>query len=369
MTVKRLLYKLYRGRRLLIGVMLGILAIAVYLAFATKPRYTAQASFLPPSSGSSAGGALLAQVSALSAGGLLAGLRTSGDQTVGIMASRTIVSDMVRRFHLMDVYGVKRESVAEQMLQNATSLSVGLKDNIVSVSVSDGSPARARDMANAYLDELQTLTDRMALTESSQRRLFYERQLAREKDALSNAEIALKRNEEQSGLIAPAGQTNNELQATAQLRSEIASREVELASLLHDETEQNPDVVRVRKQLESLRAQVAQMENGKTGPSGGLTRAQVPALELEFVRLQREVKYHETLFDILSKQYEAARLDESHDVPLQILDHAVEPDHKSGPKRLLILLFGTVLGLLAGILAVLLRDLWRNFEWDPETES
>lgn len=368
LTLQQFLYILYRGRRFGASVLLGIFLLFTFIAFTRKPQFTAVASFLPPETDSGAGGALLAQVSALG-GGLFGGARSSGDQSVGILRSQTIGRRMVKRFNLIEIYHVKKESQAMARLLANTDLTANAKENLVAVRITDGDPERASRLANGYLEELQSLTAQLALTENSKRRLFYEERLTQEKDALANAEIALKKSEEQSGLISPIGQANTELQAIAQLRAQIAQRKVDLADLLRNETDQNPDVLRLRSGLASLESQVAQMEKGKQGPAGDITRAQVPALELEYIRLQREVKYHETLFDILSKQYEAARLDESHDAPLQVLDRAVTPDSKSGPKRLFILLAGLVFGTVAGIMVVLLRAWWRNFKWQPDAAS
>jgi uncharacterized protein involved in exopolysaccharide biosynthesis len=261
----------------------------------------------------------------------------------------------VKRFRLQSVYNVRKESLAEKMLANHSDFSIGIKDSIITVSVTDKSAERARDIANAYLEALQFKSGGLALTESSQRRLFFEQRLAQEKNALADAEVDLKQSQERTGLIAPAGQTMVGIEATAQLRSQIAARQVGLASLLQAGTEQNPDVLRLRSEIANLQAQVAQMENSKTGgPSGSLSAAQVPSLGLEVIRRAREVKYHETLFDIIARQYEVARLDEAHEAPLQILDRAIVPDTKSGPPRMYIVAGGLLLGLFGSAIGVLL---------------
>ena len=342
--------KLQRKRILVTAASVGVASLLIALLLPTV--YTATASFLPPgANNASSMTALLGQLSAVGGGAasLLGGTKSSGDMYVGILKSRLVSSDLVERFDLRKVYREKRESKAEKTLSNHTEFNVGTKDMIVTVSVTERDPQRARDIANGYLDELRATSSNLALTESSQRRQFFEKRLAAEKDELANAEVALKQTQESTGLIAPAGQTASEIQALAQLRAQIAGREVQLASLLHDETEQNPDVLRLRNEIGSLRAQISQRENGagKSAP-GGFSTSQVPALELDIVRRTREVKYHEALFEILAKQYEAARLDEAHEPTLQILDRAVTPDIKSGPHRLLITAAGLCLRSVRG---------------------
>ncbi len=352
-----LLHLLRAGRRriLLCG---GVcLALSIALAFLLPLSFTAKASFLPPGSntGSSSAAALMGQLSALGGGGLFAG-KSPGDLYVGILKSQTIGLDLVRRFDLMHVYKVKKESQAMDILASRSSFEVGTKDPIVQIGVTDHSPERARDLARGYLEALQQTSAGLALSESSQRRLFYEGRLAKEKNALADAEVALKQEQEKTGLVAPAGQTAANIQALAQVRAQITDRQTRLAALLHDETEQNPDVIRMRKEISSLQGQAAQLEKGEAkGQYGRLSTAQVPELELEYIRRARDVKYHEALFEIIARQYEAARLDEAKDAPLQVLDEPLVPDTKSGPHRTLIEAIGLLLGLLIGCAWVLFR--------------
>jgi uncharacterized protein involved in exopolysaccharide biosynthesis len=278
-------------------------------------------------------------------GGMLEN-KNRGDLYVAILKSRTIAQQMVQRFHLMQVYGVKKESLAEKKLASRSLFSVGTKDPVVTIAVTDHSPQRARDLAAGYLHALQETSANLSLTESSQRRLFYEQRLAREKDELANAEVALKQVEEKTGLVAPAGQTASNIQALAQIQAQITSQQARLAALLHDETDENPEVLRARSEIASLQAKAAEMESGSEQGFGRLSTAQVPETELEYIRKAREVKYHEALFDIIAKQYEAARLDEARDAPLQVLDQPVVPDTKSGPPRSIIMAAGLLLGLL-----------------------
>ena len=348
-----------RNWAFLLSCSLGSAVLAILFSFLTKPSFTAVSSFIPPSGSSSSGAAaaLMSQLSAASgASSLLGAGKTSGDLYVGILKSQTISHLLVKQFHLLDVYKVKKESQAEKQLANHSVFAIGTKDTIVSVSVTDANPARARDMANAYLDALRSTTGGLALTESSQRRQFFEQRLAIEKDELAKAEVALKRAQEQSGLIAPAGQTALEIGAVGQLRAQMAAAEVRLATLRTGESDENPDILRVQQELSSLRTQINQMERGKGSSTGGLSAAQVPGLALEYVRLARDVKYHETIFDILAKQYENARLDEAHDATLQVLDRANIPDTKSGPNRLIYMVVGLIAGPLLGLAWKLYRS-------------
>jgi tyrosine-protein kinase Etk/Wzc len=343
----------------------GVLT-ALIVFFVLKPSYTAEAVFLPPqSSPGSAASMLAGQLGSLGAIGGLGGLKSPGDVYLGILGSRTIADTLIKQFDLQHVYKTKRLSDTEAVLKKQSKFVAG-KDTLITISVVDNDPHRAADLANGYLDALYEQNGRLALTESAQRRVFFERQLAREKDALADAEVELKRTEEQTGMIAPNGQAEAAIEAIEQLRAEITNRQVELSALQQGATDRNPDVVRAQTAIESLQQQLRKLENDSSQrPLGSVQppTAKVPELALAYIRKQREVKYHETLFELLARQYESAKLDESREAPLlQVVDKAVVPDKKSGPHRALLSLAGVLLGTIFGALWVVLGDAFENLK-------
>ena len=190
-------------------------------------------------------------------------------------------------------------------------------------------------MAAAYMDALHDTNGRLALSQASQQQLFFGQQLEQEKDALENAEVDLRRTEEQTGLIAPTGQTEAEIRTVADTQAQIAVRRVELAALRQSATEQNPDVVRLQSEIADLEGQMASLQKGK-GADSGLTipTSRVPQVQLDYVRKEREVKYHEALFEMLARQYEAARLhDEARERPCSRSPSTRHPGRTPNPRR------------------------------------
>lgn len=341
------------ARRLAIAkVAAAVTVLSVITAFVLPVRYTSMASFVPPtnSTGSSMAAALSGQLSLLGAGDLLGGSKATGDLYAGILKSRSVTGEIVQRFNLMSVYRLSKESKAEKELEDNTSVTVDSKSTIVTISVTDKNPERARSIANAYLDVLRSTDGRLALGQSSQRRLFFQEQLAKEKDSLEDAEVELKKTEEKTGLIAPAGQTESEIRTIASTQAQLAGRQVELAALRQSATEQNPNLIRLESEIRDLQSQLASLQNGNGHVNAAaIPTAKVPQLKLDYLRKEREVKYHEALFEILAKQYETARLEEARDAPvLRVLDQASYPDMKSSPKRGLIILGGIIGGVILG---------------------
>jgi uncharacterized protein involved in exopolysaccharide biosynthesis len=181
----------------------------------------------------------------------------------------------------------------------------------------------------------------------------------------------MKKVQETTGLISPTSQAQVQIEEMAQLRAQITSREVELASLRMGATSQNPQVIQLQTLIAGLERQLEKLQNNRTQPEKGsieLSTAKVPELVLDYVRINREVKYHEVLFELLAKQYESARLDESRDAPvLQVIDSAVVPDGKSSLPRSFIVVVGGLLGALIGVALVLAKHFLSRIKLDPET--
>jgi uncharacterized protein involved in exopolysaccharide biosynthesis len=266
-------------------------------------------------------------------------------------------------------------SDARHDLENASSIVLG-KEGFVSISVEDKDPSRASQIANAYVDELRQLTQDLAVTEAGQRRLFFERQLELAKNNLADAEQALKETEQKTGLIQLDGQAKAIIESVVKLRALMAAKEVELHAMRLFSTEQNPDVMLGEQQLSGLRAQLALMEKQSSGPAdiqvsaSSVPSGNVPEAGLQYVRKLREVKYAEAMFELLAKQYEAARLDEAKTAAvIQVLDPAIEPDRKSSPERTWMVVIATLLGLFGSVGYVLSSEALGRMRLNPDVNE
>jgi tyrosine-protein kinase Etk/Wzc len=342
------------SRRRFIGLAtLSTFLLSVVLSLLLRPNFTATALIMPPQQSSSSAG-LLSQLGSLAAmgGGASAslGLKTPADMYVGILQSRTIADEIISRFKLKNIYKTKKMQDTRAVLKSHTTIESG-KDGLIQISVVDHDAQRASDLANAYVAELYSMNSNLAITEAAQRRVFFDQQLDGEKKALATAEEDLRATQQKTGLIQLSGQALMIIQSIGQLRAQIASREVELQSVHAFATDQNPEVTRLNGEISTMRQQLAKLENDQQGvvqPGNiALPAGRVAEDSLEYSRKLREVKYHETLFDLLSRQYEAARIDEAKSAPIiQVIDQAVPPDTKSGPHGSLIALGFTVVAFL-----------------------
>lgn len=352
---------LLRRKRVIGAATFLITCAAAIAAFLLPPTYKAEAVILMPQQQQSSLSALAAGAAASGlAGSSMAsqlGLKNPSDLYVGLLKSRTIADDMVKQFHLADVYHTNPLSQTRTALTKHVTFEGG-KDSLIKITVEDRDPVRAAALANGFIDELHQQNSRLALSDASQRRLFFEEQLQREKDALANAEMALKSTQEGTGLVVPSGQAEVLIRSGAQIQAEIASREVQLQAMRSFATDENPQVQVLKREITALQAQLGQIESSHgSGSKLEMSGGKFPAASLEYIRKAREVKYHEMLFELLAKQYEASRMDEAKQAPIiQVVDRAMTPDRKSGPAKLLIVVGALIAGLVLSSLYVLCAE-------------
>jgi uncharacterized protein involved in exopolysaccharide biosynthesis len=234
---------------------------------------------------------------------------------------------------------------------------------LLAISVTDKEKTRAADIANAYTEELRVITKNLAVTEASQRRLFYEEQLKHAKDDLIAAAFSLQQVQQKKGLIQLDAQARAMITNLAALHAQIAAKEVEVEVLKSYSTERNPEVQLAESQHSSLQQEAARLEQRSQSPgSPNLGLEDIPGAGLEYLRAEHELQYRQILFDILVKQYDAARLDEAKDAAvIQVVEPAIPPDQKSSPHRALIVLLFAILGLLASCSYLLVSYLEQEY--------
>ncbi|HZL49884.1 MAG TPA: Wzz/FepE/Etk N-terminal domain-containing protein [Terracidiphilus sp.] len=346
--------------------------IGLVLCFALPVRYTATTKIMPPQQTQSTASMLMTQLAGSGAGSLAAiaggglGLKNPNDLYVGMLTSRPVADAIIQKYGLANVYHSKNMTQARKKLADYTEVT-SEKNGFIAVSVTDTDKKRAAEMANAYADQLRVLTKTLAVTEASQRRLFYEEQLKQAKDALVAAELAFQQVQQQKGLVQLDAQAKAIIEGIAALRAQVAAKQVEVQALRSYSTEQNPDVQLAEKELTSLQAEESRLEQTNHSPGiAGLGLGNVPAAGLEYLRAAHELAYRQALFDMLMKQYDAARLDEAKDAAIiQVVESAIEPDRKSSPSRALIVMLFAFVGFFSGCILALL-EWWRNIvQSDP----
>lgn len=326
-----------RQARWLMGaaVLGGCVGYAVALAM--PPTYSARTSLLPPQQNSPTSNTLAA-LGGLSVLAGAASIKTPADQYLTLLRSVRVADRVVDAFDLMHVYEARSRQDARNALERRTRLGTERKETLITIEIDDVDPVRAAAIANRYVEELRTLTAQLTLTEAQQRRAFFERQLESTREKLASSQKSLQGSGFNAGAL--RAEPRAAAEAYARLKAEITQAEVQLAALRRGLTDEVPEVQRQVTLLGALRSQL-----------GGVERARPSNDESDYIGRFREYKYQEAMFEIFSRQFETAKLDESREGTLiQVIDPATPPEERSRPKRSLI----AVLSGLAAFLVLLI---------------
>ncbi|SMG16622.1 GumC family protein [Dethiosulfovibrio salsuginis] len=381
--------------------------LSIVYALVATPIYKADTQVIPPQSGGSGAMAALAQMGVPDFAAGMMGVKTPSDLLVAITKSRPVLDKVIDQFDLMNrqpkpshpavetvketlgniispiVKALSPEGDGEgegkkilrtdirNSLSGATSATADAKSGIITISVSDTSPDMAAAIANSYVDQLQTIMQSLAFSQASQQRLFLEEQVKESQLNLLASEQKLSEYQIRTGILNVGDQASAVVESLTKLRAQVTAKEVELRSTQTFATANNPRVKQLQAELSSLRQQLQRMEasTGSTSPSD-ISLKDLPDAGLEYLRLMRDLKFHETLYGMLLKQYESARISEAQEPSVvQVLSKAETPELKDKPKKKLIVVLATVLGGFIGVFGAFLKEFASNAQSDPERKA
>lgn len=330
-------------------------------AFLMTPVFTATTLFIPPQAQQSGASAALASLGALAGlAGSATGVKSTTDQYVALMGSVTVADRIIDKFDLMTVYKTPFRYKARGRLSKNVAFTIGKKDGLVSIAVEDADPKRAASIANQYVEELRRLTSVLAVSEAQRRRMFFEKQLEETKGRLTAAQIALQATGFTEGAL--KSEPKAAAEGYAQLRAQLTATQVALQTMRESHADSSSEVLQLSAKLRALKDQVRAQEASAQGNA--------PIGDADYVGKYREFKYQETLFDLMARQYELARVDESREGALiQVVDVAQPPEHKTRPARLLIGLAGAAMGAIGFAIFLLVRARLADAMRDPETAA
>jgi len=371
---------LWEHRRLLMRIAICALVVSTLLAFLLPKQYESKARIMPPEQQGGAA-AMLAAISgkvmptALSAlAGSMMGIRNNGPLFIDLLNSGTVSGHLIDQFNLQTVYWKRYRQDAAKKLAHRTDITEDHKSGVITIIVTDTDRRRARDMTQAYITELDRLLAQVNTSAAGRERVFIEQRLAAVQADLERAQRDLSEFSSKNTTLDIKDQTRAMVEAGAKLQAQLIVARSELQSIAQIYGDEN---VRVR----AARARVSELERqlGKlAGPSGGEPAdadagelypplRTLPVLAVQWADLYRKVKVQETVFELLTQQYELARIEEARSIPtVRVIDPPSWPEKKSFPPRLIIMLFSTILAVSAGAWFILARERWRN---TPETDS
>jgi uncharacterized protein involved in exopolysaccharide biosynthesis len=364
MTLRDGLRILTKRRRLIGVVVSAAMALSVVMSLVLPKVYTSTASILPPQQEAGLGAELTSQLAGGLgglAGGFL-GVKSPAALWLGILKSRTMKDSIIERFGLKDAYRAGTAEGARAKLDKRVRIAKS-KEEIISVSVEDADPQRAADMANAFVEELDRKNKSLVTTSGKRMRVFIEGRLKEATTDLRRLEDSLKSFQEKNRAVKIEDQSKAIFEAIGSVKGHLMEREVELQTLLSYATPNNPQAEILRAQVNELNERLRELEDGKEGASNPHQKdifipvARMPDIGLRYAQLLRYAKVQEALYELLTQQYELARIQESKDTPtVQVLDSAIAPQRRSRPARGRIVITMTLLGAFAGCFLAFLAE-------------
>jgi capsule polysaccharide export protein KpsE/RkpR len=375
---------LWGKRRFLFWLTVCGTVLATIIAFVVPKRYTATTQLMPPDYG--ANSALAMALPTLGGSGAgegtgstitdmasrLLGLNSSNDIYTGVMQSRTVEDHIIQQYGLMNVYHARYPSDARKALAANTDIETDQNTGIISVAVTDKDPKRAAGMAQAYVSELNKVLARVNTSSAHRERVFLEKRLAKVKSQMEQASQDFSKFASENAAIDIPEQAKAMVGAAAELQGQLIVSESELQGLQQIYTDQNSRVRALKAQIVELQHQMDKFGGKNVNPATGSTLSknelypsirQLPLLGVKYLDLYRENQIDEAVYELLTKEYEIAKLEEARDLPsAQVLDPAVVPQKKSWPHRSYFLLGGMFLSFLFGSCWILGKTAWERVD-------
>jgi capsule polysaccharide export protein KpsE/RkpR len=385
---------LWRHRRMLARVTAIALVVSFVIAFLIPKQYKATASIMPPDQQNS-GALMLAALSRGGSGmgslGTLASSLLGGHTTtalfVNLLESGTVRGHLIDRFHLQQVYHTRYRFTTAKHLARLTKISDDKKSGVITIEVEDTDPVRARDMAQAYLDELSNLVNKTSTSSARQERIFIEHRLHDVENNLEHAQLELSEFSSKNTTVDIKEQTRAMVDTGARVQGELLVQQAGLQSLRQIYGDGNVRVKETEARIAALQKDMQQM-TGSSAPlraaGSGLDSAdpsadkgelypplrQLPRLAVPYADLYRTVKVQEVVFELLTQQYEMARLEEAKDVPaISVIDAPGIPEKKSFPPRLILMVVLTFLSFSVAASLILFREVWSRVSPDDPRKA
>lgn len=347
--------------------------IATLIAFVIPKRFTSTARLMPPDQGPGNGMAMMAALATKagtlgSLGSELLSLKTTGDLFLGILQSRTVQDDLITTFDLRKVYGDKEWEDARKDLTKRTGLSQDRKSEIITISVMDRSPQRAQQMAAEYIKALNQVVVNLNTSSAHRERVFLEGRLTQVQKDLESSEQNFSQFASRNTAIDIEEQGKAMITAGATLEGQLIAAQTELEGLRQIFTDNNVRVRETQARVDELNRQLKKLGGKAVSSTAGgnqdqgmpyPTIRQLPLLGVTYADLYRRIKVEDAVFETLTQQYEAAKVEEAKETPsVKVLDAPDVPEKKSFPPRLLIMFLGMLMVFAAAITWILACGAW-----------
>jgi uncharacterized protein involved in exopolysaccharide biosynthesis len=364
---------LWQRRRFLLRAMVGAFLASALVAILIPNRYHAVTRLMPPDTQSTAGLGLLAAMAGKGgiggfSGGIatdLLGVKSSGALFVGIVGSQTVQDRVIREFDLQRIYRDSKIEDARNELAAHTDIAEDRKSGIITIGVTDRDPKRAAAIAHAYVDELDRLVAQVSTSSARRERIFLEERLKTVKAELDSTAKNFSNFASKNTAIDIPAQGKAMVEAAANLQGRLIAAQAELSGLQQIYTNNNVRVRAAEARVNELQQKLNELGRGDLADGSKEENAlypsirRLPILGVTYADLFLQTKIQATVFELLTQQYETAKVQEAKEIPsVKVLDAPVVPTKKSFPPRTVLTILGTLIGLAVAITWVFAKTGW-----------
>ncbi len=361
-------------RRMVFGILVTGILVSVLYAFSLPNMYISTTTLMPPDNASQISdiiGLLSPSGSTAQLGSEALGLSTPGDLFISILKSRNVQDGLINRLNLAHRYHARNIERARSSLEGATKIEQDRASGVLTISITDTDPVTASNIAQGYVEELNRVLTDNSTSAARRERIFLEARVKEVKQSLDDSAQKLSQFSTNSGAIDMPSQTKSMLDEGLRLQAELIDGRSQLAALRQNYSEDNSRVRALEAHNAELQRELDKM-GGLTRESGASADAnkslyppadELPVLGLTYYDLERKVRVEEELWEILTKQYETAKVEEAAEIPaVRVLDAANVPLVKSSPSRSLIVELGAMLSAVFALIAVFVREVWEEMD-------
>ncbi|MBU2529691.1 MAG: hypothetical protein KKD35_01525 [Elusimicrobia bacterium] len=346
------------------------MVLAAIISLFLPSMYRAETKILPPQKSSSSVAMFASQMSGMGISPSLFGMKGPNSLYVSLLKTKPVLDYVFRDLNLAEELEIESKEGARKILSDGLRIDDDKRSGIITVGFEHRNPKIAADIANSFIGGLRNLNNSLAVTEASQRRLFFEEQLKVAKEALIKSENEMQNFQQKTGTIKIDEQAKAAIEETSLIRAKISGKEVGLRVMKSYATSQNPDLQKLENEVAALKEQLSKLESKKIGDDSLFSTGKLSVLGAEYIRKMRDFKYNETLYEILMTQYGAAKLDEARDSSIiQVVEKAEVPIKRFKPSRRKIVVNTGLLMFFFSVFLVFTKDYYKKLKLSTESKS
>jgi len=273
-------------------------------------------------------------------------------------AINILVESLPATGHPINLNKLSQPVAIGSLSSNLSVSEKGQKTGIIQLTLNGSDQKQvSRVLANV----VQSYVDQNLLRGSEQTTTtikFMESQIPQLKQKLQQSEEAFNKFREQYGTIDVNQESSLLVSESAAIERQVSELNLKKAELTTYYTEEHPLVIQINDQLSTLGERRSQIKEDIS---------RLPEMQREFLQLSQDMEINREIYLTMLKNYEQLKIARAGEIGyVRVVDMPINTYQAIAPKKMLIWIISSLIGVILGILLVLLKSLLRNTVKDPE---